>query len=317
MEKIYTLEQKEAITIALNGYMERTGCAASKISRDLKINEAYISTIKNSQYTIGKSDIKSRQLSMVASYVGLTFEREYWRKVDTYENICFESYMYEAKDFSTIKTIIADTGAGKTFAVDSFMESNKHDYVFRIVVGSLHNIGDVINDLVVAMGLEHKGRKLAELNEISRYIAKLHFAGHKPLIMIDEIENLKVPVIGLLKYIYDILVKPHYCGLVLIGTPQFIEKLEKFERKNKVGVPQFLRRIKSGIEYVKKRMWYDDEAFMNYLIELVGDDRIVTLLKGVASNYGEVNDYVEPAMRDADRLGEEFNYEFFKKKYRL
>lgn len=313
----YTQTQKENITEALKSYIDETGCKASKIAADLRINEAYVSQVLNGKYSIGKSDIKTRQLSMIAKYVGLNFEREWWRKVDTLQSMSIEAYLYEAKDFATIKTIIGDTGVGKTYTVDCFVETNKQDVVYRITVGVLHTMVNVIDDIMNAMNLECKGDKVSKLRKIEAYMKELHHTGRKPLLIIDEAENLKLPIIGLMKQIYDMLVKPRYCGIVLIGTSQLIEKFEKMVRKNKIGVPQFMRRIKSGIERVYTVEWHKDKAFIVYLQELVGDDGIITLLKENASNYGEVNDFVEPAMRDAERLGEEFNYDFFCQKYKL
>ncbi|MEG1554839.1 MAG: ATP-binding protein [Rikenellaceae bacterium] len=313
----YSIEQKEMITSALVAYIKDTRCAAAKIANDLNINEAFLSQVRNGKYSITKSTIKTRQLSMIAKYVGLAFERKWWYKVDTLQSMSIEAYLYEAKDFATIKTIIGDTGVGKTYTVDCFVEANKQDVVYRITVGALHTMVNVIDDIMHTMNLECKGDKVSKLRKIEARMKELSHMGRKPLLIIDEAENLKLPIIGLMKQIYDILVKPRYCGVVLIGTSQLIDKFEKMVRKNKIGVPQFMRRIKSGIERVYSVEWHEDKAFMIYLQELVGDDRIITLLKENASNYGEVNDFIEPAMRDADRLCEEFNYEFFKNKYRL
>lgn len=243
------------------------------------------------------------------------FERQWWTKVDTIQTLSIETHLYEAKEFSLIKVVIGNTGIGKTFTVDSFVKAEQH--VISVTVGGLHSVVNVIDDIMNAIGLEVKGDKVSKLRRIEAHMATLCGKGVKPLIILDEAENLKLPVIGLMKQFYDTLVKPRYCGIVLIGTPQLTTKLEKLAAKNRLGVPQFLRRIKSGIENVSAEEWYRDTAFTDYLRGLVKDDRIITLLKGLAANYGEVNDYVEPAMREAELLEEEFTYEFFCEKYRL
>lgn len=313
-----TQELKRDITYSLANFIADNSCSAAKIASDLKVNEAYISQILNYKYAIGKTEIKDKYFSLIAQYVGVKLKKDYWQRCDTRQSLMIEAYIAEAKDFSMIKTVIGETGVGKTFTVDAFVDAYKQESVYRITVGQLHTVVNVIDDLLIAMNIDLKGDKVSKLRKMQEFLKDKHHSGKTPLIIIDEAENLKLPVIGLLKQLYDMVVKTRYCGIVLIGTSQLTEKIEKMVRRNKIGVPQFLRRIKAGMEIIKSIDWWKDKAFINYLKELVGEHSgIIPLLKELANNYGEVNDYIEPAMRDAERLNEEFNYEFFVKRYRL
>lgn len=317
--KTLTIDQKNAVSEALKEYLLRTNCKADKIAYDLDFNEAYISRIRTGQYKISKTTVSDKYFTAVAQYIGFKLKKEYWQRCDTTQSLRIYSRINEAKEFSVIRTIIGDTGVGKTYTVDGFVDNNKENKVYRITVGQLHTIVNVIDDLLVAMKLELKGDKVSKLRRMQSFLSDLSLQGWHPLIIIDEAENLKLPIMGLMKQLYDDVVKPKYCGVVLIGTSQLSDKIMKMTKRNKIGVPQFWRRIKAGMETIEHSDWFNDPAFMFYLKELVGDTRILTLLKKgeMACNYGEVNDYIEPAMRDAERLGEEFNYEFFCRRYRL
>lgn len=314
-----SLTQKTNISVALNKYIDKKICSQQKIADDCGFNEAYITQIKKGEYRVGKSPIKDEQFSLVANYIGLKLKKEYWQKVLTKENIMIEDALNDAKEYATIKTVIANTGAGKTFTVDDFMSTNKENCVFHITVGQLHKVKNVIDDILFEMKIKPKGDPLNRLRQITKYVTSLYHQGKHPLIIIDEAENLKLPVLGFTKQIYDAIVKPEICGVVLIGTDQLLASIKKMEDSNKLGIPQFARRIRAGIVDVEKvrGKWHEDNNFLEYVTGLVWDVQIVTLLKEQARNYGEVHDFVVAAMRDADRCGEEFNYEFFIDKYNL
>ena len=135
--------------------------------------------------------------------------------------------------------------------------------------------------------------------------------GHKPLIIIDEAENLKLPVIQMLKGLYDNLTG--YASIVMIGTSQLTDALQKMTRSNRNGAPQFFRRIKAGIKIIPV---YND--YLPFFEKLKIEDKgLRKLLTAICSNYGELHDYLEPAIREADERGVELTDDFFRLMYNM
>jgi type II secretory pathway predicted ATPase ExeA len=131
-------------------------------------------------------------------------------------------------------------------------------------------------------------------------------SGGKPVIIIDEAENLKIPVIQLLKSIFDRVIDS--CSIVLIGTPELIEKINKGCAKGISGMPQFLRRFKAGIRYLP----VIDVSFDLMLDKYKLERGLLKLIRSLATNYGELRDYLEPVMREADLRNEKLTEDFFR-----
>lgn len=321
-----TIEQKNEIKKALELYVIENNISYGEVSKGTRANASYFTQICKGHYFTpnqnGETVIPDAVFRKIASYVGYELERINWHRVITSETLIIEQKLIEAKDNSALKAIIGSTGCGKTYTIDHFVAKNKHSDIFRITVGCLHKVSDVIDDLLDVMRLEVTQKSLVKkLRAIEKNITDIYLSGGSPLIIIDEAENLKLPVFGLVKQLYDGLIKnakrDKMCGIVLIGTPQLMNKIEKLSRKDKEGMPQFTRRIKAGCEVMDERAWYGDRKFMDYITSLTGDRGIIELLKGMAENYGEVNDYLEPAMQNAEKYGNEFTLSFFKQEYRI
>src|SRR5690606_24446884 len=113
---------------------------------------------------------------------------------------------------------------------------------------------------------------------------------------------------------YDGIV--NHASIMLIGTPELIDKMERLKRKEKDGMPQFCRRFKAGTWTLPS---IDKQAEFSKFFASVGiqDKGLRNLLYQVADNYGELHDYLEPALKKADQMGEELTEELFRLIYRM
>jgi type II secretory pathway predicted ATPase ExeA len=69
-------------------------------------------------------------------------------------------------------------------------------------------------------------------NRVDKIIAKLReikMNGGQPIVIFDEAENLEISVLKMIKALFDAL--KDYCSLVMIGTPQLLEKLTNKKSK--------------------------------------------------------------------------------------
>jgi DNA transposition AAA+ family ATPase len=241
--------------------------------------------------------ISDKQFYHLASATGFAVNKQYWGTVmtDEFRRIIFELTI--AKTEPRVTTIINETGLGKTYAVDKFcMENALHTY--KITVNSMHKVKDIIHLLAQALGIGRvtsitQNFSLDTLMSVSVKLRELKMMGHQPLIIIDEAENLKLPVIQMLKGLYDAVVG--YASIVIIGTSQLTDALERMSRSNRNGAPQFYRRVKAGIRVIQS-----DKDFTPFFKKFgVEDKEFCRLLTSMCNNYGELHDYLEPALREA------------------
>jgi len=129
--------------------------------------------------------------------------------------------------------------------------------------------------------------------------------GHNPVIIFDESEYMKQPALASMKELYDYLFE--YASIVLVGTEQLIENIDRLRKKNKPGIPQFYRRIKFGIRYLPNI----DKSYKEFDLEL--DKEVMAYVRTLADNYGELHDVMVPTRRESERTGEPVTINFINK----
>lgn len=304
---------KQQISAAINDYMAKHGVSQADISARISVNKGYICNISQGVFTYGNKNtvIADRYFGAIARYVGYQIDKTYWGLVKTIQFKKIITSLTDAQQRAIVKTIVGQSGCGKTYSADTYYEKHKTANVYKIKVSSLHELRDVIYDICVELGVEPRKGKVANLRLIIEKLKQLHDDGVSPLLIVDEAENLRIPVFGLFKAIYDAIVATKLCGLVLIGTPELLDKIDKMAKKNKEGVPQFARRIKAG------RVILDEivKEYSDFVDDKVDDPALKTLLNSICDNYGELNSYLEPALIEASEMGLPLTESFFREMY--
>lgn len=315
-----TLEQKEQIVAAAIQYKEDKGMSQAKFARFSGANESYVSDWFNGKHEHRAKDgtyspIGDANYHKAARAIGMSLIVAYWRTVETPQFIEMISTLEDAKERGAAKMIIGETGCGKTFSANKFIEGNPVN-TFKITVSNQHKIQEVTEELgqVMDVALTVNHRKASRMRTITDRLKELHAKGGRPIVIIDESENLTHGMIGLCKGIYDAI--NEYASLVLIGTPELIMKLDKMEKYcySYPGIPQFRRRFKAGTVHltpIDRRKHYD--AFF----EDVQDMELRTLLRGLCNNYGELHDFLEPAIRAAAEDGVMLTDQYFRIMYKI
>lgn len=297
-----TTQQKVRITEALNNYMETHGISANEIVKRSGVNESYISSIRNGDTTVGKSEIKDKWYLMLADFIGFKLTKEYWQMQKTPQLYRMLSTLEDAKENGQTNIIIGETGSGKSYISDIFLKANPVD-TFKVVVGSLDTIGDLLDKLIDVLKISTPKTKSKKIGEIAKKLKQLRLEGQKPHLIFDECEYMKQPALCSMKELYDAL--NGVCGITLIGTSQLIDNLDKLRKKNRSGIPQFYRRIKFGIRELPNI----DRSFSMFLAN-INDKNLRNFLKQNCDNYGELHDVLVPAMKEADRTGNELTEDF-------
>ena len=297
-----TTTQKEQITQALNTYIAQHGISANEIVKRTGVNESYISSIRNGETTVGKSEIKDKWYILLADFLGVKLQKEYWTMRETPQLYRMLATLEDAKENGTTNIVIGETGCGKTYISNLFIKANPID-TFKVVVGSLDTIGDLLDKVIDVLKIATPKTKSKKIGEIAKKLKQLKLEGQKPHLIFDECEYMKQPALCSMKELYDALFG--ICGITLIGTSQLIDNLEKLRKKNRAGIPQFYRRVKFGI----RELPTIDRTFSDFL-RGIEDKKLLNFLKSNCDNYGELHDVLVPAMKEADRTGNQLTEDF-------
>lgn len=319
-------EQKQKIAGAIldfardNGWVKDGETGVNKVSAFAKVNAMYVSRIMSQDFTYKDSksglmkDIKDHWFEELAKAIGYQIEKTDWPHVDTPQYRRMVSELRESLKTSANRVLICESGAGKTYTVDRFQKDNA-GRVFVVTCSSSDNQSELREKILDAIGAKADSKKPKRINtiiQVSLY-ARGRRDGDKPMLIIDEAENLKINTMKLFKDLYDSM--KWECAVVLIGTSQLIRKMDKLKAKDADGIPQFYRRYKAGIRYmapIDKREDFD--LFLEgkgYSAELKKE------IRATCDNYGELYDYIVPAAKEAELMGKPLTAQFFRMKHGL
>jgi len=290
---------RKEVTAAARAYMDDKNMSLNELARRCDINQAYMSQMMNE-----KGDIADKWYYALAKGVGYSLDAIYWDHVNTPTYKAIVTHLEQARSLGANRILVGEPGSGKSYAVKRYMMTNPMD-TYMITISSLHNTNNVIDDIMDQIGVEPVGVLVTRLRYIAHRLSMAQLEGRKPLIIIDECENLRLTAFGVLKSLYDHL--EGVCPLVLIGTDQIRMKINKLLKLNKVGIPQFQRRFKAG----ERTLPPVDHSYKLFLDRKVEDQKLISYLRMLCNNYGELHDFLEIALKEADRQGKDLTFDFF------
>ncbi len=215
----------------------------------------------------------------------------------------------ETKKEALTRVLIAPSGAGKTYTCNRFKQINPIG-TYLVTCHRFDTLGDLIDKIMEASNVKSEERSISKrLQKLKTELHRRYRNKDYPILILDEAENLSLHTLQMLKALYDFLQSE--CGIVLIGTDQLINKLEIMKRKNIAGVPQFYRRFKAGIRYLAEI----DKTFKEFFAGKNITIEAQRLLCNICENYGELADYLEPALKKAN--GSPVTVELLKLLYKL
>lgn len=299
------LELKQQIITAAQQYQSEKQLSLNDISKLAEINPSYTSHMFRGKFEIdvnGKlMEIADHHFVKLARTIDFPINKQHWKAEGTRQFMQIINKLEHCKETGTTGMIIGETGAGKTYAVDRFCtKSPLHTY--RITVSSLYRLVDILNELTERVGLDvHPLIQMSAISQkvrMDRIVDKLRDVkrqGGKPIIIIDEGENLDLKVLRMIKALYDVL--NEYCAIVVIGTQQLLNNIQKHNKNSTRGLPQLFRRFKANMIILAPIGKEYAVFFERYSIK---EKNLRTLLTSMADNYGELHDYLEPVLREAD-----------------
>lgn len=304
-----TNEIKDAVMEAARTYLKQKGISQNELQR--RSGVSYLSGMMKGVYTYedkraGKNnDISDKWFCKLAEHVGYKITRDYWPTVLTSQYKTVITEIKEAKENARVRMIIGQTGCGKSYAINKFVQNNPSG-TYVIACSGQTCVSSLIRRLMMALNIDEKGCQDFLLDKISAELRDQYYAGLKPVLILDEAENLGAPALRSVKTVYD-WVKDS-CGIVLIGTAQLIKELEKLNKRDEKGIPQFYDRFKSG----EIRLKPIDRTYAEFLNSLMLEPRLRDLIQKVCSSYRNLADRLELALRKADEKGVPLTEDFFR-----
>lgn len=309
-----TNTQKTNIAAAAKKYAASHELTQQDCCNATAISNGYLSQMFNNKFSakVNNKDtpIGDKWFHVLAAWCHYSIAKRYWDTIHTPQYKQIIPALEQTKATTKVSIIITDTGLGKSYIVDQFM---KHSpvHTYKITVSSLHKLPDILRELLSKLNINvHGNSTAAKLAAIIGKLTDLNRNGYNPLIILDEAENLKQPVLAALKALYDGI--NGQAGMVLIGTDQLLNSLHKLRHKNKIGMPQFYRRVKAGIKLISTTV-----DFAPFFAKHNIDKPLQKLLLDLCDNYGELNDYLEPALREADEKGVPLTEQLFRLIYNI
>jgi DNA transposition AAA+ family ATPase len=234
-----------------------------------------------------------------------------WSYMGTLQAKEILSELFDAKENRRAKLLIAPTGLGKTRTIEEFVEkSPKHTYL--VTVGDSYKLVDVADEILIQIGVASYNtntRIREKLWIIAAHMKEISAEGGKPVIIIDEAENLKPNTLRMMKELYDAIIK--HCSMVMIGTEQIFDTIFNRRKRNRQGVPQLWRRFKAGTREISLISKARD--FRPFFQRYIADEKgLQDLLLQICENYGELHDYLDPVLAHCSKQGKPLDEELFR-----
>lgn len=326
------VEQKRNVVRAMQEYISRHDSSGdnktysqNKLAKDAGVNVGYIDAMVNGMESgsfvfcpkNAKSEtiIKDLYFLRVASFIGLTLKKEYWKMFETEQYLDIESAFVEAKTGASVKTVIGGTGAGKTFGAERMKEKYPAG-TFVIKCANDFNLRDFVRYIAEIVGVkdfENMSQSKARLS-IEKRIKMLHDSGYKTILIFDEAENLKLPAWGRIKALYDNL--KGICAFLVMGTPNWYRAMKRKRDKERDIAPQIFRRFMSGNKTVFLNEMSDTDV-KEICAEIGVQDRyVINKVCEEVYNYGDLCDTLVSLQRAADVQGCQINRQLYENEYK-
>jgi len=315
-----THELKLSIVAAAATYMAEKNLSLNELCRQSNINVGYLSPMLRNQFLVLVKDkqaaIAPKWFETLARYIGFPITDAIWKTIATRQFVAQIAAIQGSKNACKTAMIIGSTGAGKTYNTNVFC--NKEPlHTYRITVSSLYKLVDIINELTEKLDVNLQTIDRFKMDtrsikiRVDRIVAKLidiKRNGGNPIIIFDEGENMEMGVLKMLKGLYDAL--NGHCGITVIGTEQLLNKLLNLRKRNRDAIPQLYRRFKAGMVMLPALNKQVD--FLPFFEAFNVEPALRKLLTDICDNYGELYDYLEPSIREAQRLNKPLTEQLFR-----
>lgn len=239
---------KTNIIEAARLYMQSNGLSQDAMTGHVKkmnggngFSVAYLNDMLKGKFTTGnqQTPINDKYYMQLARSINFTVRKTYRKHHDTANfQLCMDTFS-EARDSKMPYAIDGETGEGKSYTAEQYMQQHpKNTYLVRCD-GDL-TAKSFFMELAYSLGMKPSGA----IFDIRKNVIQKLKNETDALLIIDEAENLKDRAWESMKRVMDDL--KGYCGIAFIGANNFEQQLQKKADRMKGCFPQVLRRIREG-----------------------------------------------------------------------
>lgn len=288
--------------------IEHPNVTQNELAKSSEINAGYLINMRKGDFSVKTGsttvNLADKYFSRLAKYIGFEIATNFWPTRNTIQFQEILTNLDKAKRTLETSVIIGQTGCGKTFSLDKF-KSKYPSEVITVKAGSSDKLNDLISKVLTALGVTTpKHTTSARIGQIVLRLKIIREKGYMPMLAFDEAEYMKYAALCAFKELYDLLNKE--CALVLIGTNELIDNIQRLVRGNKPGIVQLWRRIKFKVYYTTPI----DTRFNQFLEDV--EPEVKKWLQSQCDNYGELQDVMVPVLTESDRLNQPVTVQFIK-----
>ncbi|MEO8589430.1 MAG: ATP-binding protein [Flavobacteriales bacterium] len=220
---------KKQVQLLLKAACEHAGSQGIWSKRH-EVSSATVSNILAGKW----STIADKMWLKVAA--ALKYQGLEWQTAHTADFVLMQEFCRMAQAQSASAAVSYDAGGGKTHALQHY--AAKHKNVFVIQCAEYWTKKLFLSSLYRSLGKDPSGRTCPELAE--GIIAELRQL-NKPLMVIDEIDKLRDPLVMYYIELYNKL--DGICGFLLVGAPHLRIAWERNAQRDKRGFKEIYSRV--------------------------------------------------------------------------
>lgn len=173
------------------------------------------------------------------------YEKFYGLKERPFALLPDPSFLYMSKRHKTALTLLeysihnrqgftvltGEVGCGKTTLLNRLLDEVGPDLKVGLINFTHNNFGEMAEWIMMAFGLEYKGKSKVELyDDFVQFLIREYAAGHPVVLIVDEAQNMGVKGLEEVRMLSNVNAQKDYLlHLILVGQPELQELLKKPE----------------------------------------------------------------------------------------
>ncbi len=157
--------------------------------------------------------------------------------------------------------ITGEIGSGKTTLIRQLLNEIEQDVTVGLISNTHASFGELMQWVLMAFGLEYKGKEKVELHEdFANFMIAEYAAGRRTVLIIDEAQNLGAETLEELRMLSNINAdKNQVLQLILVGQPELREilmlpTLKQFAQRVSVNYHLDPLNSQETVDYIHHRL---------------------------------------------------------------
>ena len=187
---------------------------------------------------------------------------------------------YGLQNESGITVITGEVGAGKTTLIREVLQNINKDVEVGLITNAHNGFGDLLQLVLMAFDITTETLDKASRYKVLTDFMINNYANKKATVLIvDEAQNMDVDTLEELRLISNINVDKHLVlQLVLVGQPEFLEKLQRDDLR------QLAQRV--SVDYMIKPLGYKEtKAYIKHRLVVAGGNKNIIDKYAIAAVY--------------------------------